>query len=55
MGAVTEAVAHFLVHTFLKSPYPFLYLQNLFLLLIYLLLSVLVIVLPLMKIIQIAP
>lgn len=39
---------------FLKSPYPFLYLSNLFLLLIYLFLSILITVLPLMKIIHIA-
>lgn len=47
-------VAHFPVRTFLKSLYPFLYLSNLFLLLIYLLLSILGILLPLVKIIQIA-
>lgn len=47
-------VAHSPVRTFLRSLYPFLYLSNLFLLLIYVLISVLVILLPLMKIMQIA-
>lgn len=41
----------FLVHTFIKSIYPSLYMSNLFLLLIYLLLSILVASLPLPKVI----